>query len=235
MSETATIGDNNPPDEFAIISDEINDLYDTAKDFLDGDPIINQGQADSVEKILVLTKDAAKRANELREYEVCPHNEAKNAIQAKYAPLIAKTKSTTGKTHLAIKACQDALLPWKKLLQEKKDEEARIASEEAESKQKEAVAALRASILEDREEAEKLIKEANASKAKAKRISKDNVKGMRTVWNVKVINPVELMRHYWITQPTTLGEYVKGLAEQDARSGIHTIPGCEITPDKVVK
>jgi len=235
MTEKALIGDNNPPDEFKSITKEVNDLYQTAIDFLNGDPIITQKLADSVEKILVLTKDVAKRANELREYEAYPHNEAKNAIQAKYAPLIAKTKSTTGKTHLAIKACKDALLPWKKLLQEKKDEEARIAREEAESKQKEAVTALIASSLEDREEAEKLVKEANASKAKAKRISNDKVKGMRTIWNVKVINPVELMRHYWKTQPVMLGEYAKGLAEQDVRLGIRSIPGCEITSDKVVK
>lgn len=235
MTKKASIGDNNPPDEFAIISAEINDLYDTAKDFLDGDPVITKGQADSIEKILVLTKDAAKRANELREYEVCPHNEAKNAIQAKYAPLIAKTQSTTGKTHLAIKACQDALLPWKRLLQEKKDKEAKIASEEAESKQKEAEAALRASNLGDREEAETLVKKAKTLKAKAKRIGKDNVKGMRKVWNVEVTNVVILLRHYWSTQPTALEEYVKDLAEKDVKSGIRNIPGCEITQGTVVK
>lgn len=235
MSKTATIGDNNPPDEFAIISAEINDLYDTAKDFLDGDPITTPGQAKAVEKILVLTKDAAKRANELREYEVFPHNKAKDAIQAKYAPLIAKTKSTTGKTHLAIKACQDALLPWKKLLQEKKDKEAAIAKEEAESKQKEATAALRASNLEDREEAEKLVEKANVLKAKARRISKDNVKGMRTVWVVNVTDRVALLRHCFQTHTKELDDFALQIAEREVRGGMRAIPGCKITSEKSVK
>lgn len=235
MSKKALTGHNDPPDEFKIIVTEIDDLYKTAKDFLDGDPIVTQGQADSVEKILILTKDAAKRANELREYEACPHDEAKKAIQAKYASLIAKTKSTTGKTHLAIKACQDALLPWKKLLQEKKDEEARVAREEAESKQKEAVTALRASSLGDREEAEKLVKEANASKAKAKRIGKDNVKGMRTIWVVNVTDQVALLRYCFQTFTSELNQFVLQIAEREVRIGMRTIPGCEITSKKIVK
>ncbi len=235
MSEVATIGDNNPPDEFTIISGEINDLYDEAKLWIDGDPITTQGQADQITKLLAMIKAAARKAEEHRIYENTPFDEGKKAIQAKYAPLIAKTKVTTGKAVLAMSACQDTLTPWNQKLQAIKDEEARKAREIAEAKEREAQEAIRAANLEEREEAEKLIVEANKAKAKAKAIAKDNVKGMRTVWETTITDPAACLRHYYQTRPNDMVAFVRGLAETDVRAGIRTIPGCEINSKKVAK
>jgi len=235
MNETLVIGGNNPPDEFIMISEKIKDLYQSAKDFLDGDPIATQGQADSIEKILVMIKAAEKEADEHRKYENTPFDLGKAAIQKKYASLIGKTKETTGFTVLAKKACQDALTPWKRKLQAAKDEEARIKREEADKLAREAQEAIQAASLEDREAAEKLLKESNKAKVAAKKAEKSNVLGMRTVWDIEVVNPTDLLRHYWATRKPALERFAINLAEQDVKSGTRKIPGCTITPRKVAK
>ena len=113
MSKVATIGDNNPPSEYELVSQEINDLYEEAKGWVDGEPIANQGQADSLDLLISLIKAAHKKADEQRKSEVQPYDEAKATIQEKYNLLIGKTKTVTGKAVLALGACQDALTPWK--------------------------------------------------------------------------------------------------------------------------
>lgn len=230
-----TKGHNNPPNDFEISKKEIEDLYEEAKLWIDGDPITTQGQAGQITKLLAMIKAAAKKADDNRKYECQPHDDAKRIIQEKYAPLIAKTKGTTGKTVLAIKACQDTLTPWNLKLQAIRDEEAKKAREIAEVKERQARETIRAANLEDREEAEKLIIDARKAKAKAKAISKDNVKGMRTVWDIEVKDPVAFLRHYWATRNVDLVQYAKGLAEQDVRAGERIIPGCEITSRKVAR
>lgn len=237
MTEIAPVGHNNPPDEFAEITIEITDLYQTAKDFNDGKPIISQGQADSVTKIVKLLKSAAKRAEAHRKELVIPIDEAKQAVQDKFNPLIGKAKAdgSRGITVRAIEVCTELLTPWNTKLQAIKDEAARKAREEAETKEREAQKAIRAANLEEREEAEKLIVEAQKANAKAKAIARDNVKGMRTVWDIEVKDPVAFLRHYWATRNNDLVQYAKGLAEQDVRAGERNIPGCEITSIKVAK
>lgn len=47
----AIIGHNAPPPEELIFA-EINDLYDTAKDFCDGEAIADAATADAVTKIM---------------------------------------------------------------------------------------------------------------------------------------------------------------------------------------
>ncbi len=235
MKKLSEIGDNCPPNEFAEISQEIHDLYDTAKDFIDGDPIDNQRLADTVERLLGDIKTAEKRADEHREYENTPFNEGKKAVQKKYAPLIANTKGTTGLTVLAKKACQDALTPWKRKLQAAKDEEARLKREEADKLARQAQEAMQAASLADREAAEKLLKESKKAGAAAKKVAKSNVLGMRTVWDIDVISPTELLRHYWKTRKGELERFAINLAEQDVKSGTRAIPGCKITSRKITK
>jgi len=228
-------GHNNPPNEFEIVEKEINDLYEAAKQWIDGEPIETQGQADQIDKLISMIKAAAKKAEEHRKYENTPFDEGKKAVQAKYAPLIADTKGVTGKAPLALRACLDTVTPWKQKVQAEKDEEARKARAIADEKERKAQEAIRAASLEEREEAEKLLKAAQKATAKAKAISKDNVKGMRTVWDIEVTDSVAMLRHYWSTQNYALVQYAEGLAKQDVRSGIRTIPGCEISPRKVAK
>lgn len=233
MTTPPPIGHNRDP--FDEISEKINDLFDTAKDFVDDNPIENQATADSVSKLLAMIKESAKKADDLRKAECAPHDDAKKRIQQKYAPLIADTKSVTGKTVLAIKACQDYLTPWNQKIQAEKDAKAAELRRIAEEKQRAAKAAFEKANLAEREKAEAALKEAQQAQATAKRAAKDNVKGMLTVWDLTVTDETALVRHYWTTRRPDLLACVREMAERDKRAGKRSIPGCEITSRKVAR
>ena len=108
----ATIGHNQPPPEptpFEVISAKIQDLYEEAKNWCDGEPISTQGQADEVSKLMNMIREAEKEADKLRKDEVAPLDEAKKEVQDRYNPLIGKTTKITGKTVMALDACKAAL------------------------------------------------------------------------------------------------------------------------------
>lgn len=231
----AKLGDNNPPNEFEIVENEINDLYNEAKLWIDGDPITTQGQADQITKLLGMIKNAAKKAEEHRKYENMPFDEGKKAVQAKYAPLIAKTKDITGKAPRAITACQDTLTPWNVKLQAERDEKARIAREEAAKQQREAQEAMRAANLADREEAEKKLKAAQKMQPAVKKAEKNNVPGMRTVWDVEIEDAAAAIKHYWSVERQGFLDMILNKAITEVRAGTRSIPGFKITSRKVVR
>src|SRR6187551_2387581 len=88
MSE---IGHNNPP-PFEAFSLDVDDLFATAKDFLDGQPIETEGQAESVAAILDHARKTWKAADEQRKVEKRPHDDAAQAVQDQWNPLLARVK-----------------------------------------------------------------------------------------------------------------------------------------------
>lgn len=232
MSE---IGHNKPPSEFDEVKQEIEDLYNEAKNWADGEPIATQEVADNVAELIKMIKNANKKAEMLRKKEVAPLDNQKRAIQDKYAPLTANTKTCVGKGVLALKACQDALLPFNQEQQRIKDEEARKAREEAERKEREAQEALQAASLEDREEAQELMAEAQKAKKQARKAAKDNVKGMRTAWKVRMNHPKEAAAYFWKNDRDELLAFFQTLAERKVREGMREIPGFKIEQEKVMK
>ena len=213
----------------------MNTLYRASLDHLVWQLVVANGQAPTNRNEFPIFVDLTRYNSEKNGRLNGVSDDAKTIIQKKYAPLIAKTKSVTGKAPMAIKACQDTLTPWNIELQAKRDKEARIAREEAEKQQREAQEAMQAANLANREEAEKKLKKAQKAQSVAKKAEKNNVKGMRTVWDVNVTDPVAMLRHYWATRHADLVQYAAGLAEQDVRAGTRKIPGCEITSRKVAK
>lgn len=235
MKKTATIGDNNPPSNYEVIEEEIHDLYDEAKNWIDGAPIENQGTADQVEKLMGMIKTAQKQADDYRKEEVAPYDEAKSEIQTKYNKLIGKTKTVTGKTILAIQACQQALTPWKQKLQDEQDAAAKLQQEEAERLQREAEAARADDSLENKEKAQGLAEEALKTAKKARQITKNNVKGLRTIWDVVITDETQAFRSMWKTHKVEIMDVVQTLAERDVSHSIRTIEGFEITSRKVAR
>ena len=101
VNERAAIGGNNPPDEFALVAGDIEDLFTEAEGWLDGEPVATQGQADALQELIVLTAAAAKRAESIRKEMVAPLDKKKAAIQDRFNPLIGKPKAdgSRGKTN----------------------------------------------------------------------------------------------------------------------------------------
>src|SRR3546814_8195285 len=77
------IGHNNPPSPFDDIKAEIEALHEEARGWLDGEPVASQGQADALDKLKGMIRDAEKKAENLRKAEVKPFDDGKAAVQAR--------------------------------------------------------------------------------------------------------------------------------------------------------
>jgi polyhydroxyalkanoate synthesis regulator phasin len=111
MHKIAQIGDNNPPSPFDEIKSRIDDLYNEAKLWLDGEPVTTQEQANALNTLENRIREAAKEAETLRKSEVKPLDEAKAEIQERFNALIGETKTVTGKTVMAISTIKSFLKP----------------------------------------------------------------------------------------------------------------------------
>ena len=244
MTETADIGDNNPPEPtpFEISQEEILDLYQQAEDYLDGDPIATQGQADDVQQLMRMIQKAQKDANASRKEEARPFDEGKAEVQAKYNPLVQPKK---GKCDLAIDSCKKALTPWMVKLEEERLAAAEIARKEAEEIQRKADAAAKAAResedLKLREAAYIAQKEAEkASKAAAKienaKSGASGAVGRKTTLRSTFTPELEELKlaigHYWKIDRAAFEELVNGLAVRDVRAGRRKIPGFNIKEEK---
>lgn len=242
----AVIGGNNPPmTAYDAVKANIDDLYDEAKQWLDGTPIETQEQADAVNTLKASIKDAIKAAEAARVKEIEPHKAKVDEIQGRYNELIGSNKSVTGIAIKAEQACNDALRPYLVALQKKQEEEARAAREEAARKQAEAMEAMRqrdAANLAQREEAERLVKEAKAAEDAARKA--ENVKahakgdgratGLRTVYRAVITDNKEAAAWVWVERNAELMAFVQEQADKAVRSGARSIRGFNVIEEKVL-
>lgn len=242
------IGDNNPPPPtpFEAIQQEILDLYDEAKNWCDGEPITTPGQAESIGKLRDMIRAAEKRAEELRVELVKPLDTAKKEIQDRFNPLIQKDK---GKTSMAKAACNQALAPYLKKLDDEQRERSLELARLAEQRQAEAAAAARVAAqtgnLEHMEKAEELIDAAKdtekvaklADKAKPQVAGLNKAIGMKSVFRAEMTNPGAALAHYRARNPGELKEWLREMARKDVAAGLHypadAIPGFTIIEDRV--
>jgi hypothetical protein len=235
----ATIGDNNPPEPinsaYEAIKLDIDDLFETAQGFLDGDPIENQETADLVNKLIDNARKARGAAEAQRKLEAKPFDDGKAAVQALWTPLTDEKK---GRCALIIDTAKRALTPWLNKLEEEKREVARKAREEADKAAAAAREALQVSIdLEARERAEALLEEAKKAEKVATKAenSKAHAKGgegratgLRSRFHPEIVDPVILARHFWLTRREEVEEALLIIARKEVNAGARTIPGCNI-------
>lgn len=239
----ATIGHNQPPandnepSAFDLIKTEIEDLFETAKGFCDGEPIDSEELAAAITELHDRIHAAGKKADELRVEEKQPLDDQIKAIQAKYAPLISDTKSVKGKVVLGKEACQSLLTPWRtRIAQEKAAEAARIAKI-AEDARLAAQEAIRASSgnLAAREEAEELLADAKKLERQAGRAEKEATTGtrLRTVYRAELVDLEAALEWYYGERPEEFTALIQRLADSAVAAGVRKIPGFRIVEDKV--
>jgi hypothetical protein len=231
---TPTIGHNNPP-AYLRVFEEIDDLFQTAKDFADGEPIADEAMHDTISAIRDRIHDAGKRADELRVEEKRPFDDAAKAVQDKYNPYIQPKK---GKVDLAKAALGDLLAAWRRrVLAEKQAEAARKAAEAAKLAA-EAAAAIRATSgnLEARVEAEELLAHAKAVEKDAKRADRHATTGtgLRAVWRAELVDEAAALDHYYPLYREAFLDMVRGFAASDAVAGVRVIPGFRVYDERVV-
>ena len=133
MNAPATIGHNRPSDPFTLYSESIEDLFDQAKQFLDGEPIETEAQAEDVSRLLSMVRKTSNDADEARKAEKRPHDEAAKAVQLRWKPLLDKLD-------LAASTAKNALAPF---LQAQEDAQRAAAEAARQEAQRQAEAAAR--------------------------------------------------------------------------------------------
>lgn len=232
------IGGNSPPEPtpFDGFSVHIGDLYEEAKNFLDGEAISSEGEAEAVAALLSQLRTASKDADKCRAAEKKPHDDAAKAVQAKWKPLLDRCD-------LATDAAKKALVPWLQKVEDEQRAIAEAARKEAEERANAAAEAARKTAANDigaREETERLIKDADEAAKVAKKAAGTKAHaaggaravGLRSYYSPTLIDPVEALKHYRATRPAELRAFLTRLAETDVHNGARSVPGFEIIEER---
>jgi len=225
---------NLPPEPSHIaIFQQIDDLYEEAKNLADGEPIDSDALADMITTIHDNIHALGKRADELRIAEKKPLDDKIAAIQSLYNPYIQAKK---GRVDLAKGALGTLLASWRsKVAAEKKAEADRIAAE-AEKVRAAANAAMRSSSgnLAEREAAETLLADAKKLEKTAARTFKAATTGtgLRTVWVAELVDEEAAMDWCWGRAKAELVAIAQRNADEAVRGGVRQVPGFVVREEK---
>jgi hypothetical protein len=224
-------GHNQPP-EIAIFA-EIDDLYDEARNWADGEPITSVEMHDAITALYDGIHDAGKKADALRVEEKKPHDDAAKAVQDKYNPYVQAKK---GKVDRAKAALGDLLAAWRqKVAAEKAAEAARIAKE-AEAAKLAAQEAMQASAgnLAEREAAEELLADAKRLEKGARRADKAATTGLglRTTWRAELVDEEAAMDWLWARAKDEVLAVAQRNADEAVRAGLRSVPGFRVVEEK---
>lgn len=229
--------DNLSP--FDALKKELDDLFDEAKNFCDGEPIASEEMASAITELHDRIHECGSRAEKLRVAEKKPLDDQVAAIQAKYHPLIGNTKAGKGKVVLGKESCQSLLTPWRKKVADDKASEAAAKAAEAAAATKAAEDAIRSSSgnLGAREYAEELLADAKKMERGAKRADKAATTGtgLRTVYKVNIADNSKALDWAFEHAPGEFMAMALSLAEEQVRGGVRELPGFSIVEDKVAR
>lgn len=236
-TDIAGIGHNATPEPpYIAIFIEIDDLYDEAKNWADGEAISSQEMHDAIEKLYDGLHEAGKRADALRVEEKKPLDEKVKEIQDRYNKYIQPKK---GRVDLAKSTLGALLAPWRKKVA---DENAAIAAKqaaEAAAAKEAAEAAIRSSSgnLGAREYAEELLADAKKLERGARLADKAATTGtgLRSVWNVNIADEEKALDWAFTHAPGDFMAMALSLAEEQVRGGVRSIEGFSIVEDKVAR
>ena len=236
----AKIGDNNAPDAFTLLCEDIDLSYGEAVLWLDGEAITSPEIAEGVMTLMRDLQAKGKLAEGMRKAEKKPHDDAGKAVQEKYKPLSEQVKR-------AVDACKEALLPYERKQHELATAEAEKLQAEALAAEQEARAALRSvdkSNIAATEAVEEQLKESQIQTAVAKKFGRETggtkvagerKLGIRTDYIPSIENRLEALMHYYSVDPSAFDEVMLRLARQDVIAGVREIPGFTIeTKEQVI-
>lgn len=255
MSDTLTIPaadrvvtakDNAPPDPLGAHHAHIADLYTEAANWLDGAEIENADQAEAVNRLIDDFKEAIDAAKASEVEQTKPLLDDIEAVRASYRPLIGTTQAITG-TAVRAKTMLLALKSaWGRKVEAIAAAKAEALRKEAAEQARKAAEAAREAVgdLQATEDAEDLIRAAQATLKAATQAEKPAVKGMRDSWVVKGFAPVTdaagatvsgeraLLVYYLKTNPGAITDACLELARADVRSGKRVLPGLVIENER---
>lgn len=235
LVELPGIGHNNPPElpQVALFT-EIDDLYDEARNFADGEPIDSEALHDAMTELRDRLHKAGVAAEALRKEAVKPHDDAKAEIQATFNPYV---KDKTGKVALGKSAIDTLTGAWRKKVADEKAAEAKRIADEAAKATAAADAAIQASSgnLAAREDAESLLQDAKRLEKTAARTWKAATVGtrLRTTWVAVLEDEEKAMDWTWERAKDELLAVAQANADAAVRGGLRAVPGFRVEERKV--
>ncbi|SFB52539.1 hypothetical protein SAMN03159496_04661 [Rhizobium sp. NFR07] len=225
---------NQPP--YIAIFTEIDDLYEEAKNWADGEAISSQEMHDAIEKLYDGLHEAGKKADALRVEDKKPLDDQVAAVQSRYNPYIQPKK---GKVDLAKSTLGALLAPWRKKVADEKAAEAAKQAAEAAAAKEAAEAAIRSSSgnLAAREEAEELLADAKKMERGAKRADKAATTGtgLRSVWSAEIADEEAALEWAYTLAPVEFMALALSLANERVRAGARELPGFRVVEEKVAR
>lgn len=223
-NERIVPGGNNPP-AFDAHKAHVDDLFEEAQNWLVGKAIASAAEAEGVETLLDMARQAKKAADEARAAEKAPFLEKGRAVDALWGPIIKRAE-------MIADTCKQVLTPWRTEIARQKEAAALKARLEAEAEREAAQAAMRASAgdVEARERAEEQLataREAERYAAKQERQATTGL-GLRTSYQPVLTDLNAAIRHYWTANRADFEALVCDLAAKDVRAGKRTIPGFRV-------
>lgn len=228
-------GHNSPP-PFEAHSLNIEDLVAEAQNWLDGEPIATQAQADDLGRLMDALRKARGAADKDRKVEKQQFDEGAKAIQAKWTPLLERCD-------MAVIVAKRALTPFLEAQETANKAAAATARAEADRKAEEArqaAVAARSDDLAAQEAVEAQLKAAaiaerdanRADKAKASVAGGARSVGLVTKWFPVMNNPGDALRYYSTCQPAALKAWLLEQATKDVAGGARVIPGFTVDSRK---
>jgi hypothetical protein len=219
MNAPAKIGHNLPPDPLDEALAPYGDYLAEAAAWLDGTPVETEAQMRAVDALLRQIKAADKAVTDAQKSESAPLHDAWKAALARYKP----TLDDLDRIKRGLVAAVDG---FKRKLAAQKAEAERLAREQAAAAARAAAEAHRAALdsdLEAQRAAAAMQAEAEAAQIAAARASRDadSVKGLRTVTEFVVVDPVALARWLWANDRDAQEEFQ---AERARKLGLN-LPG----------
>lgn len=225
----AGMGDNLPSDPFTLIAESIEDLMLEANNFLDGKEIENEEQEEAVASILTRLRRERTAADEQRIVEKKPHDDAANAVQAKWKPLLQKAD-------LAVSVAKNALTAFlvkkdaaqraaAEALRLEAEEAARAAAQTAEQARPDDLAGQTTARIRQENAADLAKRAEKAGKVKVQAKGGERAVGLRSSWTAEVTDPIAFGRWAWEHRHEEYLEFLTGLAQRECRHGPKDIPG----------
>lgn len=251
MLVVPAMGHNGGPalTPFEVSRDEIDALFAEGKNWLDGKPVETQAEAEGVAKLLMMTREAAARADERRAAEKRPHDEAAAEVQGRYNTLLAGFKASVkgpkGRATILADACRAALQPFLARQEAEKQAAAEAARRHAEAQARDAALAFAVSApgdLEAREQAEAMAVDAKTADRAAGRAERDRAVArggaratkLRTTYRAEVVDAVSFVSWAMANATGELIGHLTTMAERRVAAGFRDTPGIVVREEKKV-
>lgn len=209
--------------------DNIDDLFEEARTWIDGSKIENQATADKIAILLDMARKAANAADESRIEEKKPHDLAGKEIQARYGPILDRAALITI-------GCKKLLTEWRDQLAAQQEREAaeqrRIA--EAARVEAERVADVAKGSIEAEAVAKGAAEIAERFEKQATKLEKNAGRGlrMRTVRSGEIVDLKEVIAHFYRAERKWMQQTMQTRVDAELKRSSTPIPGVVVTVSK---